>query len=135
MHRIHFVTVYGGSILGEKTFIKEALSRLKEGVVSRKETSYRKLLESTYQPDSIIDAVSSFFAVDNERVINDRKDYRNICIFVMKKYMGMTNGEIGHIFNGLTFSGVAKAYQRISNTVNENRTMRKKVGKIISNLS
>ncbi|MFO7985517.1 MAG: hypothetical protein R6U38_06600, partial [Desulfatiglandaceae bacterium] len=71
----------------------------------------------------------------NEKVINDRKDYRNICIYIMKKYTGMTNGEIGQIFNGLTFSGVAKVYQRMSKAVDENWTMRKKVRKIISSLS
>jgi putative transposase len=126
---------YGGSILGGKSFIKQALSRLKEGVVSRKETSHRKLLESAYQSDVIVDAVSAFFGVDNKEVLNDRKEYRNICIYIMKKYTGMTNGQIGQIFNGLTFSAVAKVYQRISKAVEENRTMRKKVGKIISTLS
>ena len=65
---------YGGSILGEKFFVKQALSRLKEGVVSRKETSHRRLLEST-------------------------------------------------------------VYHRVSKAVEENRTLRNKVGKIISALS
>lgn len=126
---------YGGSILGEKSFIKESLSRLKEGIVSRKETSHRKLLEATYQWDEIVNAVSAFFSVDNEKVLNNRKEYRNICIYIMKKYTGMTNTQIGQIFNGLTFSAVAKAYQRMSKATEENRSMREKVGKIISILS
>ena len=84
------------------------MSRLKERVVSRKETSHRRLLESTYQPDVIVNAVSVFFGIDNKEVLNDRKDYRNISIYIMKKYTGMTNGQIGQIFNGLTFSAVAK---------------------------
>ena len=45
----------------------------------------------------------------------------------MKKYTGMTNGQIGQIFNGLTFSAVAKVYHRMSKAVEENRTLRKKV--------
>lgn len=53
----------------------------------------------------------------------------------MKKYTGMTNFQIGQIFNGLTFSAVAKVYHRMSKAVEENRTLRKKVGKIISALS
>ena len=126
---------YGGSILGEKFFIKQALSRLKEGVASRKETSHRKLLESTYQPDEIVSAVSGFFGIDNKEVLNDRREYRNICIYIIKKYTGMTNGQIGQIFNGLTFSAVSKAYHRISKAVVENKAMRKKVDKIISALS
>jgi len=66
--------LYGGSILGEKIFIKQALSKLKEGVVSRKETSHRRLLESKYQSDVIVNAVSVFFGIDNKEVLNDRKD-------------------------------------------------------------
>jgi REP element-mobilizing transposase RayT len=54
---------------------------------------------------------------------------------IMKRYTGMTNGQIGQIFNGLTFSAVAKAYYRMAKAVEENRAMRKKIGKIISALS
>ena len=64
-----------------------------------------------------VNAVSDFFGVDNKEVLNDRKEYRNICIYIMKKYTGMTNSQIGQIFNGLTFSAVAKVYQRMSKTV------------------
>jgi hypothetical protein len=47
----------------------------------------------------------------------------------------MTNSQIGEIFNGLTYSAVAKVYQRMSKAVEENKAMRKKVDKIISDLS
>ena len=111
------------------------MSRLKERVVSQEETSHRRLLESTYQPDVIVDAVSVFFGIDNKEVLNARKEYRNISIYIMKRYTGMTNGQIGQIFNGLTFSAVAKVYHRMSKAVEENRAIRKKIGKIISVLS
>ena len=39
------------------------------------------------------------------------------------------------IFNGLTFSAVAKVYYRMAKAVEENRAMRKKIGNIISALS
>ena len=54
---------------------------------------------------------------------------------IMEKYTSKTNFQIGQIFNGLTFSAVAKVYHRMSKAVEENRTLRKKVGKIISALS
>ena len=84
-----FLKVYGGSILGERSFIKQALNTLKEGVISRKETSHT----------------------------------------------GMMNGQIGQIFNDLSFSAVSKAFQREAKVIKENRAMRKKVNKIISTLS
>ena len=83
----------------------------------------------------IVNAVSDFFGVDNKEVLNDRKEFRNISIYIMKKYTSMTNVQIGTIFNGLTFSAVAKVHHRISKKVEENRKMRKKVDKIVSVLS
>jgi len=53
----------------------------------------------------------------------------------MKKYTGMTNGQIGQIFTGPTFSALAKVYYRMGKAVEENREIRKKIGKIISALS
>ena len=130
-----FEKIYGGAILGETSFIKQALGKLKDGVLKRKETSHRKRLESMYQSDVIIKAVSHFFGVDEDEVLKNRKEYRNISIYLMKRLTPMTNDQIGQIFNELSFSAVAKVNQRISKAVKENRAMRKKVEKIISKLS
>ena len=130
-----FLQIYGGSILGETSFIKQALNTLKEGVVSRKETSHRKMLESAFESDFVINTVSDYFGIEKEAVLNDRKIYRNICIYIMKRYTGMTNGQIGQNFNELSFSAVSKAYQRFSKEIEGNRAMRKDAHKILSNLS
>ncbi len=66
-----FLKTYGGSILGATSFIKQALNNLKDGVINRKETSHRKMLESAFQSDVIV-----------EVVLKDRKEYRNICIIL-----------------------------------------------------
>ena len=131
-----FTEIYGGSILGKKSFVKQALSTLKEGVLSRKETSHRKVLvESAFEPELVINAVSDYFGIEKEAVRNDRKKYRNICVYIMKKYTGMTNGQIGRNFNDLSYSAVSKAYQRVAQTVEEKKVMRKDVKKIILILS
>jgi len=130
-----FLKIYGGSILGEKSFIKQALNTLKEGVLSRKETSHRKMLEPAFESDVIVNAVSNYFGIDKEVVLNDKKEYRNLCIYIMKKYTGMTNGQIGQIFNELSFSAVSKAFQREAKAIKENRALRKQINKIISSLS
>ena len=130
-----FKKIYGGAILGGESFVKQALGRLRTGVISRKETSHRKLLGSSYQSDEIINGVSSFFKINKEDIFNDGKEYRNICIYLMKKYTAMTNYEIGIFFDGLTFSAVSKVYQRMTRTIKENRVMRKNINKITSILS
>jgi len=40
--------VYGGAILGEKTFIKGALNKLKDGILQREEISNRKRLQAAF---------------------------------------------------------------------------------------
>lgn len=73
--------------------------------------------------------------IEKEAVRNDRKKYRNIFIYIMKKYTGMTNVQIGQNFNDLSYSAVSKAYQRVAKAVEEKKAMRKDVKKIISILS
>jgi len=47
----------------------------------------------------------------------------------------MTNGQINHFLNELSFSAVSKAFQREAKAIKENTAMRRKVEKIISTLS
>ncbi|MCK4792878.1 MAG: transposase, partial [Desulfobacteraceae bacterium] len=104
--------VYGGSILGGKGFIKEALARLKEGVLSKEEISYRRDLQGTLGPEDIIDIISENSRVPREDLINKWGDHRNLTIHLMKKYTGMTNRQIGEFFGGLSYSAVAKIQVR-----------------------
>lgn len=53
----------------------------------------------------------------------------------MKKTTGMTNNQIGEIFDGLSGSGVAKVYKRMSKAVNNKKATRKMVGGIEADLS
>ena len=108
---------------------------MKEGVVTRKEISHRKVLESAFKSDVVINAVSEYFRIEKGAVRNDRKKYRNICIYIMKKFTGMTNEQIGQNFNDLSYSAVSKAYQRVAKAVDEKKAVRKDVKKIISILS
>jgi len=130
-----FVKIYGGSIHGEKSCIKEALSTLKEGVLSRKEPSHRKMVESAFESDVILKAVSKYFGIDKEVVLNDKKEYRTPCMYSMKRYTGMTNGQIGQIFNELSVSAVSKAFRREAKAMKENRALRKQINNIMSSLS
>lgn len=127
--------IYGGAILGGTAFIKEALNKLKDGDPISKETSYRNKLKAVYQSDEIISAVSEYFGVSNDAVIKDKSEIRNISIYLMKKITGMTNNQIGLIFDDLSYSGVAKAYKRMSIVINNKRATRKMAEDIKASLS
>ncbi len=52
-----------------------------------------------------------------------------------KKLTGLTNNQIGRIFDNLSYSAVAEAHQRMSSAVNKKRAIRKKIEDITGNLS
>jgi chromosomal replication initiation ATPase DnaA len=53
----------------------------------------------------------------------------------MKKFTGMTNRQIGQLFGDLSYSAVAKAYQRFSVNLRRDKKLRKKVETIRAKLS
>ena len=53
----------------------------------------------------------------------------------MKKLKGMTSGQIAGLFGGLSYSAVAKAYQRFSVNLRRDKKLRKKVETIRAKLS
>jgi len=52
-----------------------------------------------------------------------------------KELTGLTNNQIGRIFDNLSYSEVVKAHQRMSAEINKKRAIRKKVEDIAVNLS
>ena len=44
---------------------------------------------------------------------------------MIKKLTGMSNKQIGHLFGGLSYSAVAKVYQRFSAEAKPNKALRK----------
>ena len=127
--------VYGGAILGRLSFIKESLGRLGDGILQKEEISYRRELQAGYEAEEIIEAISDYFRVSRDDVIRDRAEWRNIAIYLMKKFTGMTNRQIGRLFGDLSYSAVAKAYQRFSANLGSDKRLRKKVEAIRDKLS
>jgi len=62
-------------------------------------------------------------------------EWRNMTIYLMKKFTDITNGQIGELFGGLSYSAVAKAYQRFSVNLRRDKKLRKTVEAIRAKLS
>ena len=105
--------VYGGSILGAKGFIKDALARLKDGIMDAEEISYRRQLRASYSAEKVIDVVAEHFEVTRHDVMKRKGLCRSVAIHLTKKHTGMTNREIGEYFGGLSYSAVAKVQERL----------------------
>ncbi len=127
--------LFASSILGSKDFVKEALSRLKDGILEKKEISYRKDLDSAYTVDRVINYVADHFKISNDEIIQDRGEYRKIAIYIIKKKTSLTNRQVGELFGGLSYSAVAKVYERFSKHLSHDKKKKKNIAKIITYLS
>jgi REP element-mobilizing transposase RayT len=127
--------IFAGAILGSKIFAKEALDRLKDGVIQKKEISHRKELDSAYTAELIIEAIAGYFKVGYEDILKNKGDYRKIAIFFLKNKTSLTNRQIGMLFGGLTYSAVAKVHERFSKKIDESESLNKTVYRISKNMS
>lgn len=128
--------VYGGMILGKEGFIREALSRLaseqREGI----EVSHRKVLKATHDIDEILSRLCDHYGISRDELAGaKRSEARKAGIYLLKKHTGATNGEIGELFGGLTYSAIAKCFQNFSQEIKDNEGLQGRVKQIIEKYS
>ena len=127
--------VYAGAILGSKTFIKESLGRVKDGILQKKEIAHRRQLQAAHEPEEVIAAICSRLKVSREDLLQRGGENRKIAIYLLKRLTGMGNKEIGDLFGGLSYSCVAKVYQRFSADAKTDKALRKILKELGSGLS
>jgi len=110
----------------------ESLGRLKDGILHKGEIAHRKQLQAAHGSEDIIAAICSHLKVSREDLLRKGGENRKIAIYLMKKLTGMSNKQIGHLFGGLSYSAVAKVYQRFSAEAKTNKPLRKLQYPIIS---
>lgn len=123
-----FKSVYGGMILGSPSFIKDTLKQIEDELLYKEETSHRKALQASHGLDDIISTVCERQGVTQEELLSpDRNDLRKMCIYFMKKYVVVTNRQIGELLGGMSSFAVAKAYQRVVIDLKADVSLRKKI--------
>ncbi len=128
--------VYGGIILGGTKFIKETLERIKEEYLLKEEVSQRRALQSKYGVEEVLDLVSGKQKISRKDITGNRfPEKRKIAIYLMKKHTQSTNKQIGEMFGGISYSAVAKVYNRFEEELTKNRRIRREVRKIEKTMS
>ncbi len=127
--------VYGGSILGNKSFIKESLGRINDSLLRRNDVSYRRDLRSSIEAKDIMAILSEHFGVSTDDLIRARGDLRNATIYFIKKYTEMTNCQIGELFGDLSYSAISQVQRRLLNKVSKDKSLRKELEKIDKTMS
>ena len=97
----------------------------------------RKRLKSYPKPENILAAVADSFSVPKVSLIEKKarnNTARKAAVFLMKRYSGLGNREIGELFNGIHSSAVSKAVTRLKAEMSEDGKPAMTVEKIMSNV-
>jgi hypothetical protein len=128
--------VYGGMILGKEGFIHEALSRLSSKQLEGAEVTHRKALRATCGVDEILEALCEQYGVSRkELACSKRGEAGKAGIYLLKKFTGASNGEIGELIGGVTYSAVAKTFQSFSKKVQNDEGLQGRIKKLQEKLS
>ena len=127
-----FKDTYGGFLPGSVGFIQEKLKKLN---IKSDEISYRKELNPGIEPDRIIEKVARRYKKNPEELVNSKirsAIEKQIAMYLVRRYTGLTNGEIGKIFK-MKARAVSKAGTKIERVMEENKNTGSQVKKLISN--
>ena len=80
-------------ILGGTTFIKEALTRLKEEYLHKEDISHRRVLRAGYRLEEVIDSICIYLDIARHDLLgNKNKEQRNIAIYLLKNIQALQIG-------------------------------------------
>ena len=125
--------IYGGMILGRKSFIKEVLQELKD--TDKKEVSSRRSLHaSAIDLDDIVALVAARFKIPTETA-RTSSPYRNYAVYLARKQTTLTNPQIGAYFGNVTYSAVTKIVSRLETRMKEDLKVWENMDKLENKLS
>lgn len=125
--------VYGGIILGGESFIRKVLSRIKSERLEQEEVSHRKALQATSGREEIVAAICGHYGITWEEIKGSkRNEARKACIYLLKKYTGASNREIGEQFGKMTYSAVAKTCQSFAQQMERDKGLSERIKEILT---
>ena len=128
--------VYGGMMLGGTSFIQGVLARLENEQVEGGEISHRKALRAHTGTEEILSSLCGHYGVAFEEIVEDkRSEARKAGIYLLKRYSGATNNEIGELFGGLSYSAVTKIAQTFSMLMSEDKELQGRIRKVVGKFS
>jgi chromosomal replication initiation ATPase DnaA len=130
-----FKNLYAGVILGSHAFIKQTLKRLTGELLDKEHIAHKKALKTMHTSDTIIDTLCVHGKITAEEVFGNNNHWRNTAIYLIKKFTGLPNRQIGELFGDLSYSAVAKAYYRFDVRLKQDASLRKVVEKCSRALS
>ena len=123
-------------VLGCEESVENTKKKIRGKQISSEITEGKRLKQFP-QPKKILALVAEVFGVREPLLIE--RDGRNntakkTAIYLMKRYSGLNNSEIGKIFSGIHYSAVSKAASRLEAELSEDNHLSEQINKIVSNV-
>lgn len=131
-----FKNIYGQVVLGREEFI-EKIKELIKGKPISSEVVERKRLKEYAQPDEIVKAVAKVFKIKGEEITEKGtrdNTARKVAIYLVKRYTGLSNQEVGELFGGIHYSAVSKVLERVERKIVEDKRLFKLIKMLKSNV-
>ena len=128
--------LYGQVILGTAEFIEKTKGLLKGKEVSQEIVDHNRLREHV-QPEDILAAVAAAFNTEIDTLTGKgggKNTARKVALYLIKRYAGLSNQEIGTLFGGMHYSAVTKASARLETEMTQDKGLRSIVKEILSNV-
>jgi len=122
--------IYRGIALGDETFIKRIESKIKS-VGEKREIQTTKYQDS-HSPEEIIQKVSQAFNLTKGEVLKKQRGnlYRQITLYLVKRYSSLSLKEIGKIFN-MDYTAVSQATRRFEDKIKKDNKVRIMVNSVL----
>jgi hypothetical protein len=124
-----FKNVFGQVVLGGDEF-KEKIKGLLKGQRISEEIVERKRLKGSPRAEDVVREVAGVFRVREEAIKGKgRRDNRarKVAIYLVKRYSGLSNEEIGELFGGIHYSAVSKVSARVEREMEGDKKLSKLV--------
>jgi putative transposase len=121
--------VYRSAIAGSTAFIQAVRRRVAKKAAHPKNVSQDRRPQRSGL-DDVMAVLSSSLALPRKALLKSGGTTRNIAIFFLKKYTGLTNPEIGALFGGLTYSAVTKVCKRLDQAASTDPRLMRQITRI-----
>lgn len=125
--------LYGGMLLGGEEFIRHTLERVKQPSTLQRDISHRRAMKAA-DVETILQCMVSTLHTSREAILAPRNAFRDLAIYLSKKYTGATNREIGNLFGGISYSAVTRVCERFERKLDDPE-LRKRASMVIRELS
>ena len=97
----------------------------------------RKRLTGYVAPEEILSVVANSFKTNIEALQNQggrNNTAKKVAIYLIKRYSGLSNREIGQMFGGVHYSAISQSSKRLEVEMENNENLHKLIRDLMSNV-